>query len=81
MAATAEEDLRNLIMARKVHNCFSNVIAFQDSRLDMEISRKASSAFPLRSDLVLAREPYPEEALQTLQSNQHRGSRPFFARA
>jgi len=48
MVAPAEEDLRNLIAARKIHDCFRGVIAFQDPRFDMEISREAqvlSTAF------------------------------------
>ena len=40
MIAAAEEDLRNLITACKVDDPFRGIIALQDSRLDMEISRK-----------------------------------------
>ena len=40
MVAAAEEDLRNVITARKVYDCFRRIIAFQDSCFDMEISRK-----------------------------------------
>jgi len=45
MVAAAEEDLRNLIAARKVHDRFCGVIAFQDSCFDMEISRKVQVLF------------------------------------
>ena len=40
MVAAAQEDLRNLITARKIYDCFRSIIAFQDSCFDMEISRK-----------------------------------------
>ena len=40
IAAPAKKDLRNLIAARKVHDCFRRIIPFQDPRFDMEISRK-----------------------------------------
>ena len=40
VAAPAEENLGNLVAARKVHDCFRRIIAFQDSRFYMEISRE-----------------------------------------
>jgi hypothetical protein len=40
MIAATEEDLRNLISARKIDDPFRGVIALQDSRLDMEVSRE-----------------------------------------
>jgi len=40
MIAATEEDLGNLISARKIGDSFRGVIALQDSRLDMEISCK-----------------------------------------
>ena len=42
---SSEEDLRNLIAARKVHDCFRSIIAFQDSRFDMEIPREVQVLF------------------------------------
>ena len=45
MVAAAEEDVRNLITARKVHNCFRSIIPFQYPRFDMEISRKVQMLF------------------------------------
>ena len=45
VAGPAEEDLRNLIAARKVHDCFRSIIAFQDSRLDMQVSREVQVLF------------------------------------
>ena len=45
MVAAAEEYLRYLIAVRKVRDCFRSIIAFQDSRFDMEISREVQVLF------------------------------------
>ena len=45
MVAATEEDLRNLIAARKVHDRFRSIVTFQDSRFDMEISREVQMLF------------------------------------
>ena len=45
MVVATEEDLRNLIAARKVHDCFRSIVAFQDSRFDVEISREVQVLF------------------------------------
>ena len=50
--AAAEEDLRNLITARKVYDCLRSIVTFQDSRFDMEISRKAQVLFDSISILL-----------------------------
>jgi hypothetical protein len=50
MVAAAEENLRNLIAARKIHDCFRSIVAFQDSRFDMKIPREVQmfvDSFPI----------------------------------
>src|ERR1035441_6140275 len=43
--AAAEEDLRNLITARKVYDCLRSIVTFQDSRFDMEVFCKGYLLF------------------------------------
>ena len=45
MAWPAEENLRNLIAARKVDDGIGRIIAFQDARFDMQVSREVQVLF------------------------------------
>ena len=45
MVAAAEEDLRNLITARKVYDYSRSIIAFHNSGFNMKISRKVQVLF------------------------------------
>src|ERR1700740_3693338 len=52
IATSAKKDLRNLIAARKVHDCFCRIITFQYPRFDMEISREVQVFFKSVAGLV-----------------------------